>query len=58
MSLNKDGYEVLNAKAECEDQYREKSERRMRIMGYNGTFDMDEDDAGGFIPRNNVQERL
>lgn len=61
MSLKKDGYEVMDAKAECDDQYREKSRRNARIMGYGDFYNVSESGEtpeGGFIPRNNVKERL
>lgn len=49
------GYEVLDGKKVCEEHYKEEQERLMRIKGY-GRYDGDEID--GFIPRNNVMERL
>lgn len=63
MGLKKDGYEVLDAKAECDREYREKMKRNHRVNGNDeslGMFDAyseAEPTPGGFIPRNNVRER-
>lgn len=54
MSLKQDGYELEDAKAMCEEHQLEKNRRRMRIQGYDYYDEEDE----GFIPRNNVDERL
>lgn len=60
MSMRSKGYEVVDAKAECEDEYREKSRRKSRIMGYGDSYYAMEsgDEIEGFIPRNNVRDRL
>lgn len=58
MSLKKDGYEVLDAQAECDDAYREKRNRLNRVQGY-GDYPFDgESRKEGFIDRNNVYDRL
>jgi hypothetical protein len=51
------GYEVLDGKAECEDEYREEQERLSRIQGYSYA-ERDKDQIDGFIKRNNVRDRL
>lgn len=54
------GYEVLDGKALCQEQEQEKQERLMRINGYDvyGNYDTEKDEGGGFLPRNNVRDRL
>lgn len=56
MTMNEEkGFELLDAKTACEEEYREEQERLMRIQGYGSDAD---DKIGGFIKRNNVMERL
>lgn len=50
------GYEKLDGKEECEEAYREKMDRNRRIQGYDENYQ--ENYLGGFIPRNNVKDRL
>ena len=55
------GYEILDAKAECRDQHREKMNRLNRVEGYPPDEHVMEEygnTLGGFIKRNNVKERL
>lgn len=46
------GYTEEDAKSVCDEHYRQKQDRLDRIEGYS------ENTHGGFIPRNNVRERL
>jgi hypothetical protein len=55
MSLKKDGYEVEDVKSVCEEQEREKRARLSRVTGYSNMYGEEQE---GFIPRNNVNERL
>jgi hypothetical protein len=51
------GYEILDGKAECEDEYQEGQERLRRVQGYSYP-DRDNDNIDGFIKRNNVRDRI
>jgi hypothetical protein len=58
MSMESDGFEKLNAKAECRDQYSERAKRLKRIGGYERVGEpYDDSTEQGFIPRNNVDQR-
>lgn len=57
------GYEKLDAMSECKDQKMEKMRRMDRIMGHKEIdmpmdYEMENIIEGGFIPRNNVKDRL
>jgi hypothetical protein len=58
------GYEKESGREVCDDHYNEQVRRNRKITGGNtdlGMFDAEgqgEIPEGGFIPRNNVRERL
>lgn len=55
------GYEVLDMKKECEDQYKEKMKRDNRVMGYGDSEYYGSESGhtvgGGFLHRNNVMDK-
>ena len=52
------GYDVLDAKAFYEEMRQEKMERDMKVRGLGMIPDPENDDNVGFLPRNNVMDRL
>lgn len=48
------GYEILDAVSVCKEHDKEKKERLKRVEGMTEGYD----EIDGFIPRNNVMERL